>query len=405
MARNEAMLKINERLEALGGNPFARLHELLAPVAPRANLAPLMLSVGEPQHQPPAFMAETIAAHADSWNRYPPPQGTDEFRAAAVDWLTRRFALKPETLDPARHILSLSGTKEGLYLTTHMTVPSSKAGGRPVVLMPNPYYQVYWGAAAMSGAEILPLSATAETGFLPDFDRVPADVLDRTAIAFLCTPANPQGAIADRAYLTRALTLARQHDFVLVVDECYSEIWDKAPPPGALEAAEALGGGLDNLLIFHSLSKRSNAAGLRAGFVAGDERLIERFRTLRGYAGPQLPLPVQAAAATLWRDEAHVEENRALYRRKIDLAESILGDRFGFYRPAGGFFLWLDVGDSERACAALWREAALRTLPGAYLATEDARGVNPGIPYLRLALVHDEAIVAEALERLVRVLS
>jgi N-succinyldiaminopimelate aminotransferase len=399
------MLRINQRLETLGSNPFARLAALLAPISPPDGLSRLALSVGEPQHQPPAFMAAVIAAEGGNWNRYPPVEGTEDFRRAVVQWLTRRFKLSAGLLDPNRHVLALSGTKEGLYLATEMAVPDTKAGGRPVVLVPNPYYQVYWGAGAMSGAEVWPLSATPETGFLPDFDAVPKAVLERTAFAFLCTPANPQGAIASLDYLKRALELARAYDFVLAVDECYSEIWDRAAPTGALEAAEALGGSLDNLLIFHSLSKRSNAAGLRAGFVAGDERLIRRFLTLRSYGAAQLPLPVQAAAAALWRDEAHVEENRARYRSKIDVAERILGNRFGFYRPAGGFFLWLDVGDSEQACAALWREAALRTLPGAYLAVADEVGANPGTNYLRLALVHDDAIVAEALSRLAQVLS
>jgi aspartate/methionine/tyrosine aminotransferase len=229
-------------------------------------------------------------------------------------------------------------------------------------------------------------------------------VLERTALAFLCSPANPQGAVASLDYLKTALSLARRYGFVLVVDECYSEIYDRDPPVGALEAAAALGQGLDNLLVFHSLSKRSSAAGLRAGFVAGDEALIRRFFTLRSYGGSQMPLPIQAAAAALWRDEAHVVENRLLYRSKIDTAQRILGDRFGFYRPAGGFFLWLEVGDSEQAALTLWREAAVKVLPGQYLGAEDADGDNPGAKYLRLALVHPDPIVAEALERLAAVL-
>ncbi|HTH97614.1 MAG TPA: aminotransferase class I/II-fold pyridoxal phosphate-dependent enzyme [Stellaceae bacterium] len=395
-------MRINNRLEALDENPFARLNALLGVISPAANVKPIPLSVGEPQNQPPAFLAETIAAYANTWNRYPPVQGTDEFRGAICDWLATRYHLGAARPDPVRHVLALAGTKEGLYLAVQLAVPETKAGGRPIVLLPNPYYQVYWGAAAMSGAEIVPMDAGPETGFLPDFEALPKDVLDRTAFAFLCTPSNPQGAIASKAYLARALEIARRHDFVLAVDECYSEIWDTAPPPGALEVT---GGDFSNLLIFHSLSKRSSAAGLRGGFVAGDEMLISRLRTLRGYAGPQIPLPIQAAAAALWRDEAHVDANRAMYRAKIDLAEEIFGKRLGFYRPEGGFFLWLDVGDSEKACAALWREAAVRSLPGAYLAAPDAAGRNPGKPYLRLALVHDDELLAEALDRVVKVLA
>jgi aspartate/methionine/tyrosine aminotransferase len=285
-----------------------------------------------------------------------------------------------------------------------MAVPQTKAGRRPAVLMPNPFYQVYLGAAVMSRAELVPLPATRATGFLPDLASLPDELLARTALVFLCTPGNPQGAIASLDYLKQAIALARAHGFVLVVDECYSELWDEAAPPGALEAAAALGGGLDNLLVFHSLSKRSNAAGLRAGFVAGDETLIRRFFTLRSYAAAQLSMPLQAGAAALWRDEAHVEANRALYRRKIDVAERVLGSRFGFYRPPGGFFLWLETGDSEKATETLWREAALRVLPGAYIAIEDASGVNPGADYIRIALVHEDAIIEDAITRLARVL-
>jgi aspartate/methionine/tyrosine aminotransferase len=400
----EADVHINERLGQLGDNPFTRLNVLLADIVPRSNERPLVLSVGEPQHAPPSWVAEVVASHADQWNRYPPIMGTDEFRTAAGDWLTRRYDLKPGFLDPFRHLLPLAGTKEGLYLAAQLAVPTQKAGKRPAALIPNPFYQTYRGAAIMAGAEMVPLPATRATGFLPDFAALDPDLLDRTALAFLCTPANPQGAIADLDYLKQAIRLARQHDFVLIVDECYSEIYDRDPPPGALEAAQALGQGLGNLLVFHSLSKRSNGAGLRAGLVAGDEALIRHFFTMRSYGACQLSLPIQAAATALWRDEAHVIENRNRYRTKVDIAERVLGGRFGFYRPQGGFFLWLEVGDSEAAALALWREAGVKTVPGSYLGLDDAQGFNPGAGYLRVALVHDDATVAEALTRMVRVL-
>ncbi|MEA2754525.1 MAG: N-succinyldiaminopimelate aminotransferase [Aliidongia sp.] len=398
-------MAINERLDELGDNPFTRLNALLKDVVPRGNERPLILSVGEPQHAPPGWVAEIVAARAGDWNRYPPIQGSEEFRGAACNWLARRYGLAPGFVDPDRHLLALCGTKEGLYLAAELAVPAVKSGRRPAVLLPNPLYLTYRGAGVMAGAEIVPLPAGRATGFLPDLGAVDGDLLDRTALVFLCSPANPQGAIAGLDYLKHAIRLARRHDFVLIVDECYSEIYDRDPPPGALEAAQALGGGLDNLLVFHSLSKRSNGAGLRAGFVAGDERLIRRFFTLRSYGGSQMPLPIQAAAAALWRDEGHVVENRALYRAKIDIAERVLGTRFGFYRPAGGFFLWLDVGaDDEAAALALWRECGVKAVPGSYLGTADAEGQNPGAGYLRLALVHDDETVADALERVVRIL-
>jgi len=269
--------------------------------------------------------------------------------------------------------------------------------------VPNPYYLVYAGGAAMAGAEVIYLDAAAETGFLPDLRAIKPAHLERCALFYLCSPANPQGAIADLDYLKAAIKLARDWDFVLAVDECYCEIYDRAPPPGALEACHALGGDLRNVLVFHSLSKRSSAAGLRCGFVAGDPELITRFQQLRSYGGAQVPLPLQAAATALWQDEAHVEENRALYRRKFDIAERVLAGKFGFYRPPGGFFLWLDVEDGERAAKALWREAGVRTLPGGYIAKSNGSG-NPGTRYIRVALVQDEATTAVGLERMLRVL-
>jgi aspartate/methionine/tyrosine aminotransferase len=285
-----------------------------------------------------------------------------------------------------------------------LVVPRRKAGGRPVVLVPNPYYLVYNGAATMAGAEAVFLDATRENGFMPDLAAIPREVLDRTALFYLCSPANPQGTIASLDYLKGAIQLARAHDFVLAVDECYAEIYDRVPPSGALEACAALGQGFDQVVVFHSLSKRSSAAGLRSGFVAGDPRLIGHFRHLRDYGGCQVPLPIQAAATALWRDEAHVEDNRARYRKKFDIAEAAIGGRFGFYRPAGGFFLWLDVGDGEAATLRLWRDAAIRVLPGGYTARASAGRDNPGKSYIRLAIVHDEATLETAFARIGRVL-
>jgi aspartate/methionine/tyrosine aminotransferase len=307
-------------------------------------------------------------------------------------------------LDPEQNLLPVSGTKEGLFLAAIAVVPEEKRGQRPAVLIPNPYYLVYAGAAAVSGADIVYLDATQETGFLPDLDALDEATLARTAAFYLCSPANPQGAIASLEYLKRAIELARAYDFVLVADECYAEIYDRAAPPGALEACAALGDGFDHVVVFHSLSKRSSAAGLRSGFVAGDAKLIAHYSHLRSYGGCQVPLPVQAAAAALWRDEAHVEENRAKYRRKFDIAEAALAGRYGFYRPEGGFFLWLEVGDGEAAALRLWRDAAVRVLPGGYTARAADGRRNPGEAYIRLAIVHDEATLSAAFERIRRVL-
>ena len=277
-----------------------------------------------------------------------------------------------------------------------MVTPSSQ---RPLVLLPNPFYQVYVGAAVMAGAEPFYVPGAQGPASQPDYSALPDSVLARVGLAYLCSPANPQGSVADLDLLMRTIALARRWNFVLAVDECYSEIWDRDEPAGALTACSRLDGALDNVVVFHSLSKRSSVPGLRSGFVAGDGQVMAAFHRLRSYGGAVTPLPVLAAAAALWRDEAHVEDNRRLYRAKLDIAERVLGDRFGFVRPAGGFFLWLDVGDGEKAAVELWRRAAIRVLPGRYL----SRG-EVGDRFIRVALVHDLETTEAALTRLARTL-
>jgi len=399
---------LNPQLDTLSDYPFEALRTLLNPVTPRVNDPPILMSLGEPQHQPPPLLAETLTANVDKWNQYPPMNGTPELRQAIAQWLTRRYRLPAGMVDPDKHILSLAGTKEGLYLFSSLVVPREKRGRQPVVLVPNPYYLVYNGAATMQGAEAVFLDATRDNRFMPDLGAIPRDTLERAALFYLCSPANPQGTVASLDYLKQAIGLAREYDFVLAVDECYAEIYDRAPPSGALEACAALGPGatglFHNAVVFHSLSKRSSAAGLRSGFVAGDPKLIAEFKRLRDFGGCQVSLPIQAAATALWRDEPHVEENRARYRRKFDIAEAAIGGKYGFYRPDGGFFLWLDVGDGEDAALRLWRDAAIRVLPGGYTARAANGRVNPGAQYIRLAIVHDEATLETAFERIRRVL-
>jgi N-succinyldiaminopimelate aminotransferase len=394
--------RLNARLLALNDYPFDRLRALLDGITPPPGLAPLLLSVGEPRHAPPPLLHEALAAAAGDWGKYPPVDGTPAFRTAAAAWLHRRYRLPGGMIDPDRHILPVAGTREALFLIA--LVAETGAAERPIVLMPNPFYQVYYGAAVMAGAEPVFMPATAATGFQPALADVPAATLQRTRLAYLCSPANPQGAVADRSTLNEAIALARQHGFLLAVDECYAEIYDREPPPGALEACGASGGGLDNVVVFHSLSKRSSVPGLRSGFVAGDAGVIAAFRRLRAFGGAAQPLPVLAAAAALWSDEAHAADNRRRYREKFDAAERLLAGRFGFYRPAGGFFLWLDVGDGEQAARRLWREAAVRTLPGAYLSKPAADGEDPGRAYLRIALIDDQPLTEEALRRIGNIL-
>jgi N-succinyldiaminopimelate aminotransferase len=398
-------LAVNSRLNALVDNPFTKLRVLLDGIRPATNEALLPWAVGEPQHDPPALLAETLAKNAHLWNRYPPPPGTPEYRAACAAWLTRRYRLPAGMIEGDRHVLIANGSKEALFLAAQLTVPPEKAGRRPTVLMPNPYYNVYNGGGTLAGAETIYLDCTKETGFLPDLDAIPEETLARCALFYLCSPANPQGAVASLDYLKKAIQLARAHDFVLASDECYSELYDRVPPAGALEACASLGGGFEKVLVFHSLSKRSNAAGMRCGFVAGDPHLIERFAHLRSYAAAQVPLPIQEAAMALWNEETHVDAVRALYRRKFDIAEKHLAGHFDFYRPDGGFFLWLDVEDGERAALALWKEAGIRTLPGAYTSITNPGAANPGQRYIRVAIVHDDATIEDGMKRLRRVLT
>jgi N-succinyldiaminopimelate aminotransferase len=394
---------LNPRFQQLPAHTWTQLRALLDGL-PAGRNAPLDLTIGEPRHPMPGFIAEALEANRDGWAKYPPIQGTPDWQRAVAAWLERRYGLPP--IDPDRQVLPVSGTREGLFGVAFVAVPEAKAGQRPLVLMPNPFYQCYAAAALAAGAEPVYLPATAATGFLPDVAALDEATLARTALIYLCTPANPQGTVADQGYFDTLIGLCRRHDIVLVVDECYGEIYTGAAPLGALEACASLarrglGDGTDpyaGVLSFQSLSKRSNVPGLRSGFVVGDARLIAAFRELRAYGGAPSPLPVYAAAAAAWADEAHVEENRRLYRAKFDAAERILGGRFGAYRPGGGFYLWLDVGDGEAAARRLWSRAGVRVLPGAYLARPDASGYNPGAAYVRVALVNSLEVTELALE-------
>jgi aspartate/methionine/tyrosine aminotransferase len=385
--------------DALPPSPFARLRALLDATAPPQTGPQTSLALGEPQHAPPAFVLKALSAAAPAdYGRYPPIGGTPDWRAAVQGWLERRFGVPPNMLSDESQILPVAGTREGLFLAAQLA-PEKHLG---LIAMPNPFYQVYASAAVAAGATPFYLNADAAHGFLPDLDALSAEVLARLRAVYLCSPANPQGAIADKAYLAKAYQLAKQYGFLLLVDECYSDIYDDEahPPPSILQTLHADGAPDDApVLVFHSLSKRSNLAGLRSGFVTGGRSAMAAFYKMRMVAAPQTPLPTLAAAALAWGDDAHVVENRAAYRQKIDAAEAVFGTSYGFYRPAGGFFLWLTVGDGEAAAKTLWREAGLRVLPGAYLTQSDS-DENRGAAYIRVALVAPLAETKAALARL-----
>ncbi len=383
-------------------SPFVRTRELLGDTPP--GKSPISLAVGEPQHPIPPFVGPVIAAHVAEFGRYPANKGLDEFAGAVAGWLNRRYTL-PRPVDPATEVLVLNGTREGLFLAALAAKNWVKPrAGRPAVLIPNPFYAAYAAGAIGADCEPVYLPTTRATGFLPDLDALSEDLLARTVACYIASPSNPQGAVADLAYLNRLTALARRFGFLIFSDECYCEIYSHRAPRGMLEAA---GPDFANVAIFHSLSKRSSLPGLRIGFAAGDRTFMRTYLELRNVAAPMVPTPMQHVAIAAYNDETHVEENRQLYREKFDLADQIVGDRYGYRRPAGGFFLWLDVsaqGGSEAATLRLWREGGLRVVPGRYLAREQADGSNPGADYIRVAMVHNNEITAEAMHRLVAVL-
>ncbi|MDG3041060.1 aminotransferase class I/II-fold pyridoxal phosphate-dependent enzyme [Roseicyclus marinus] len=383
-----------ERFSNLPDYAFPRLRKLLD--AYPAGGSVIHMSIGEPRHAFPAWVGDEIAGALDGFGRYPPNDGTPELQTAIARWIARRYDV---TVSAERQVLPLNGTREGLFNACLALCPETKGGKKPVVLMPNPFYQVYAVAALAVGAEPVYVAATEATGDLPDYTSLPAEVLDRTAIAYVCSPANPQGAVADAAWWDALLALAERHDFRILADECYSELYRDTPPPGALEAVARGGIDPERVVVFHSLSKRSNLPGLRAGFAAGGPDSIAAMKQLRNYAGAPLPLPLQAVATRAWSDETHVEENRALYRAKYDMADEILGDVPGYRAPQAGFFLWLPVADGEAAALKLWRETGVRVLPGAYLARE-VDGVTPGADRLRVAMVAEQQEMRDGLLRL-----
>jgi len=399
-------------LEALSSgailSPFTQLRRLLEGIAP-GHEKPIELTVGEPREAMPGFVIEKLKEAEAGYAKYPPIRGTDEFRRAIANWIARRYGAGV-AVDPRTEILPLNGSREGLFYACLPAAGRKRVTGRPAIMLPNPYYAAYIGGALAVNAEPIYLNATEATGHLPDLTSVASDtaLLDRTVAFFLCSPANPQGAVADAEYVGRALDLARRHDFMLFFDECYSEIYANEPPVGGLEVAIKTPERFRNLIVFNSLSKRSNLPGLRSGFCAGDATFMETFAEIRNLVAPQMPGPTQHLSAAVWGEEQHVAVNRQAYRAKYDACDAVLAQRYGYRRPAGGFFLWLDLsqyGGGEAATLTLWKRCGVKVVPGAYLAQPGADGINPGANYVRVALVHDVNHIREALGRIVSVLS
>ncbi|MCA0850210.1 aminotransferase class I/II-fold pyridoxal phosphate-dependent enzyme [Salipiger thiooxidans] len=383
-----------ERFSNLPPYAFPRLRALLD-VHP-AGGPTIHMTIGEPRHAFPSWVGDILAANVAEFGKYPPNDGTPELQQAIADWIARRYGV---SVDPATQVMPLNGTREGLYNAAMALCPETKNGKQPTVLIPNPFYQVYAVGTVSVAAEPVFVNATRETGHLPDYESLPDEILDRAALAYICSPANPQGAVASRDYWERLIALAEKHDFRILADECYSEIYRGEAPAGALQVATEMGADPERVVIFHSLSKRSNLPGLRSGFVAAGPESMKRIRQLRAYAGAPLPLPIQRVSEKVWADEAHVVENRALYLEKFELADRIFGNVPGYEPPQAGFFLWLPVEDGEAAALKLWTETGVRVLPGAYLSRDTDAG-NPGKGYIRVALVASRDETEQGLTRL-----
>lgn len=405
-------MSANPGLEALAQgkilSPFTRLPRLLDGIAPGHEKV-IEMTAGDPKETMPGFVIDKMAEVRHLLSTYPKIRGSDDLRGAIAAWIGRRYGLTGK-IDPAREVHPINGSREGLFYAALPAVGRKRVEGRPVMLLPNPFYHSYLGAAYATNSEPYFLNATDATGQLPDLDALESqtDILNRTVAFYLCSPANPQGAVANADYVRRALELARRYDFMLFFDECYSEIYSGEPPTGGLEVAATTPEGYRNIVVFNSLSKRSNLPGLRSGFAAGDGDFLETFAEVRNLTAPQMPGIVQHASAAVWSEEQHVVSIRQAYRTKFDICDELLKGRFGYRRPAGGFFLWLDMsqfGGGIEATVTLWKRCGVKVLPGAFLAQPGPDGVNPGDNYVRVALVHDPATIREALERIVSVLS
>lgn len=392
---------MNPDLQQLHPYPFEKLAALKAAVTAPAQLAHIALSIGEPKHEPPAFVLQTLVDNLSALSQYPTTKGLPELRQAIAAWASQRFQLKPGSLDPEQHVLPVNGTREALFALVQTVVDRHQTA--PLVVSPNPFYQIYEGAAILSGAEPFFLNCTPENNFIPDFEAVDPDIWQRCQILFICSPGNPTGAVMSSAQFKTLIALADQYDFVIASDECYSELYfdEQQPPAGLLQACAELGrDDFARCVVFHSLSKRSNLPGLRSGFVAGDAQLLKRFLLYRTYHGCAMPVPTQLASVAAWKDESHVQANRNAYREKFDAVLQILDGVLPVSMPDAGFYLWPKTPlRGEDFAQQLFARQHVTVLPGSYLARTSGE-VNPGEDYVRMALVAPLAECIEAAQRI-----
>ena len=374
--------QFNENLQLLNDYPFQRLNDLLKGIETPTNKKVLILSIGEPQHKPPKFIKEIINKNYLKWSKYPPTLGMDKLNIASINWLNRRFKLTKNMVNYKDNIVQLAGTREGLFNIALALNPLKKNNLKPTILIPDPFYQVYAGAARISGADPVFVSSLKENNFIPAFSSVDKKILKRTSLIYVCSPSNPEGVSLKLDKWKDLIDLARNNNSILIVDECYTDIYSGSPPIGVLEACEKLNTNISNIVSFHSLSKRSNVPGFRSGFAVGDKNIITNFKKLRHYCAGQQPIPIQEAATALWDDDLHAERNRLKYKKKFQLAKTIFKNKHDFYIPDGGFYLWLNVGNGEKITKELWKKKGIKVMPGAYLSR-----LENSNSYIRIALV------------------
>jgi aspartate/methionine/tyrosine aminotransferase len=397
---NNKLININENLKLLNDYPFQRLNSLLKDIKAPTGRKEIILSIGEPKHTPPQFIKNIINKNYSSWGKYPPTLGMEKLNIASINWLNRRFKLPKNFLDYKENILQLAGTREGLFNVALALNPSKKNKKKPVMLIPEPFYQVYAGACRISGAEPFFVPSIKENGFIPSFASVDKKILMRTSIIYVCSPSNPEGTALNINQWENLISLARKYNAILIVDECYTDIYINDPPIGILEACQKLNTGLSNIISFHSLSKRSNVPGIRSGFAVGDKHLIQNFKKLRHYCAGQQPIPIQEVATALWNDDEHSKKNREIYNKKFKLAKEIFKNHKDFYIPDGGFYLWLKVGNGEKITRILWKEKKIKVMPGAYLSK-----LSSSKAYIRIALISNIKETKAALKDISSLLS
>lgn len=391
---------MNPDLQNLQPYPFEKLAALKSGYNPPTELGHIALSIGEPKHETPEFITNAITANLEGFNRYPLTRGTDQLREAISSWLTKRFKLNGNSLNADKHVLPVNGTREALFAFAQSVVDRTQ---NPAILMPNPFYQIYEGAALLAGAEPVYLNTLEQNDFLIDYQSVSEADWQRCQLLYLCTPGNPTGAVMSLQDLQSLIILADKYDFIIASDECYSELYTEEdnPPVGLLQACSSMGrDGFNRCVVFHSLSKRSNAPGLRSGFVAGDAEIIKKFLLFRTYHGCAMPLPIQMASIQAWQDEKHVITNRQWYREKFTTVHQLLSPVLDIDIPAGAFYLWIKtpVSDTEFA-QRLFEQQNVTVLPGSFLSRE-SNGINPGINRIRVALVADKQECTTAAKRI-----